>query len=120
MFSYSIQDESSFTVVKNPKAAVKKTFRRGIGYNRLGSSGQRAPLQNRSRTAKKTYRGGYANRGGRGGWGAYNATISEIMTSRKKEYSVEIKPDWVLRESIDFAALNKLDELSTEPQGEIL
>lgn len=111
-FTYNYQeDDSTFTTVDSSKStSSRKTYTRQPFRGRQGQ-GTRQSYSGASKTSKnpKSRRGGFSNRGK--GWG------HETPASRKRDYSVEIKPEWILKDTLEFSAFNKLDDLAQEPQA---
>ncbi|RMZ85038.1 hypothetical protein DV738_g237, partial [Chaetothyriales sp. CBS 135597] len=113
------EDESSFSVVDNTRSTAKnRTFGRGgavfrgrgqrggqrgarggATYQRVGQQGGRGQQQNQF----------YDNRGGRGGRGRRFGWRDYDKPQRHRDASVNIRPDWVMREEIDFNRLTKLN-----------
>ena len=112
------EDESSFSVVDNTRTSAKTrgfgrgggTVFRGRGRGARDQRGGRANYQNSrvgGRGGQQGYpydqRGGARGRGRRFGWKDYD------KPQRNRDSSVNIRPDWVMLEEIDFARLLKLN-----------
>ncbi|KKY24135.1 putative translation initiation factor eif3 [Phaeomoniella chlamydospora] len=122
------EDESSFSVVDNSRTTKTRTFGRGGGTVFRGR-GQRGGLAQRGRggifqRAGQPRAGAqgqdryYDNRGGRGGRGRRFGWKDYDKPQRNRDSSVTIRPDWAMKEEIDFNRLLKLN-LDT-PEGEDL
>lgn len=112
------EDESSFSVVDNSRTSTKTrgfgrgggTIFRGRGRGARDQRGGRANYQNSrvgGRGGQQGYqfdqRGGARGRGRRFGWKDYD------KPQRNRDSSVNIRPDWIMLEEIDFARLLKLN-----------
>ena len=119
------EDESSFSVVDNSRNTAKtRGFSRG-GPLTFRGRGQRG-AQNQRGGARGGYqrsnqgRGGaqqnqyYDNRGGRGGRGRRFGWRDYDKPQRNRDASVNIRPDWQMREEIEFSRLNKLNLETSE------
>ena len=118
------EDESSFSVVDNTRAGTKTrgfgrgggTIFRGRGQRGAPQRGQRGGFQRVGQQG----RGGqqqnqyYDNRGGRGGRGRRFGWRDYDKPQRNRDYSVNIRPDWSMKEEIDFNRLTKLNLETSE------
>jgi translation initiation factor 3 subunit D len=113
------EDESSFSVVDNTRASAKtRGFGRGGGTVFRGR-GQRGATQRGGRGGFQRVgqgRGGaqtsnqyYDNRGGRGGRGRRFGWKDYDKPQRNRDSSVNIRPEWSMKEEIDFNRLLKLN-----------
>ncbi|KAL6250185.1 hypothetical protein RBB50_002486 [Rhinocladiella similis] len=113
------EDESSFSVVDNTRATNKS---RGFGRGGLAvfrGRGQRGGAQRggrgtfqrvgQGRTGGQQQGQYYDNRGGRGGRGRRFGWRDYDKPQRNRDASVNIRPDWVMKEEIDFNRLAKLN-----------
>ncbi|KAK5459402.1 hypothetical protein LTS15_003530 [Exophiala xenobiotica] len=119
------EDESSFSVVDNTRTTTKRGgFGRG-GIAVFRGRGQRGGAQRGGRggTFQRAGqgRGGqqqgqyYDNRGGRGGRGGRRFGWRDYdKPQRNRDASVNIRPDWVMKEEIDFNRLGKLNLETSE------
>ncbi|KAF2636616.1 translation initiation factor eIF-3, subunit D [Massarina eburnea CBS 473.64] len=111
------EEEGSFSVVDNTRNPTRgRGFGRGgaiFGRGR-GQRGGQAQRGGRGTFQRVGGRGGqqYDNRGGRGGRGGRRFGWRDDKPQRNRDASVQVKPDWQVREEIDFARLAKLN-LST-------
>lgn len=116
------EDESSFSVVDNTRTTGKRTFGRGGGTVFRGR-GQRGGMNQRGGGRGGFQRaggrqGGYDNRRGGARGGRRFGWKDWDKPQRNRDASVAIRPDWVVKEEIDFLRLNKLN--LDMPQGEDL
>lgn len=129
MFSVQIaEDESTFSVVDNARSSVKnRGFGGGVLFRGRGQRGSMGPRgagvggrggyqrAGGGRAQDRYYesrgaRGGGAGRGRRFGWKDYD------KPQRNRDSSIAVRPDWTMREEVDFSRLAKL---SLEmPEGE--
>ncbi|KAJ3109512.1 Eukaryotic translation initiation factor 3 subunit D [Phlyctochytrium planicorne] len=107
-FSFSAEEEASFSVVDRA-STTKRTggggFRLSRGGPRLGG-GQRGGMGNAAGNRGFAGSRGFGNRGGMAGrrrYGGYNDKPQRI-----RDASVQVGPEWVVKEEIDFSRLNKL------------
>lgn len=119
-----VEDESTFSVVDNAKAKARGGFGRGggtvfRGRGQRGAPGQRGQRGGYQRAGQQPQgRGGnqyYDNRGGRGGRGGRRFGWRDYdKPQRNRDSSVNIRPDWTMKEEIDFARLTKLNLETSE------
>lgn len=112
------EDESSFSVVDNTRATTKTrgfgrgggTVFRGRGQRGATQRGGRAGFQRagQGRGGQQQYQN-YDNRGGRGGRGRRFGWRDYDKPQRNRDASVNIRPDWIMKEEIDFNRLTKLN-----------
>lgn len=113
------EDESSFSVVDNTRATTKTrgfgrggvTVFRGRGQRGAAQRGGRGGFQRAGQGRPGNQQQGqfYDNRGGRGGRGRRFGWRDYDKPQRNREPSVNIRPDWVMKEEIDFNRLTKLN-----------
>ena len=113
------EDEGSFSVVDNTRTSTKsRAFGRGGGTVFRGRGQRGAPQRGRGGTYQRAgqNRGGaqggdryYDNRGGRGGRGRRFGWKDYDKPQRNRDSSVNIRPDWAMKEEIDFNRLLKLN-----------
>jgi hypothetical protein len=98
MFNFYYQDEdASFQLVDNTKVQTKKFTRRFP--NRPFQQTTRAQGQQKPRNPK------FNRLGSTNQW---RGSRFQEATAKKKEFSIEVKPDWKLIEEIEFNKLSKL------------
>ncbi|KAL9111320.1 MAG: hypothetical protein Q9227_004197 [Pyrenula ochraceoflavens] len=113
------EDEGSFSVVDNTRTSTKaRAFGRGGGTVFRGR-GQRGSAQRgrggtyqragQNRAAPQTGDRYYDNRGGRGNRGRRFGGKDYDKPQRNRDSSVNIRPDWSMKEEIDFNRLLKLN-----------
>ncbi|KAK4945248.1 hypothetical protein LTR10_015407 [Elasticomyces elasticus] len=119
------EDESSFSVVDNTRTTTKRGFGRG-GIAVFRGRGQRGQAQRGGRgtfqRVGQGQRGGYQqggnyndNRGGRGGRGGRRFGWRDYdKPQRNRDASVNIRPEWIMKEEIDFNRLHKLNLETSE------
>ncbi|KAI1613857.1 translation initiation factor eIF-3 subunit 7 [Exophiala viscosa] len=119
------EDESSFSVVDNTRTTTKRGFGRG-GIAVFRGRGQRGQAQRGGRgtfqRVGQGQRGGqqqggnfYDNRGGRGGRGGRRFGWRDYdKPQRNRDASVNIRPEWIMKEEIDFNRLHKLNLETSE------
>ena len=114
----SAEDESSFSVVDNTRSSTKTrgfgrgggTVFRGRGRGAPAQRGARGAFQQRPGRGGQQQGGYYDQRGGgRGGRGRRFGWKDYDKPQRNRDSSVNIKPDWVMLEEIDFNRLAKLN-----------
>jgi translation initiation factor 3 subunit D len=113
------EDESTFSVVDNARQSAKTrafgrgggTVFRGRGQRGATQRGGRGAFQRvgQGRGAAQTGNQYYDNRGGRGGRGRRFGWKDYDKPQRNRDSSVNIRPDWSMKEEIDFARLMKLN-----------
>jgi translation initiation factor 3 subunit D len=121
------EDESSFSVVDNTRATAKRGFGRGGGTVFRGRGQRGGAQRGGGRGAfQRAGQGGrqqggqqqgqfYDNRGGRGGRGGRRFGWRDYdKPQRNRDSSVNIRPDWVMKEEIDFNRLHKLNLETSE------
>ncbi|KAF2452451.1 eukaryotic translation initiation factor 3 subunit D [Lineolata rhizophorae] len=118
------EEEASFSVVDNTRTSARtRGFGRGGGTIFRGR-GQRGGQSSRGgrgtfqRVGGRGQQSGYDNRSSRGGRGGRRFGWRDDKPQRNRDPSVTVKPDWEVKEEIDFARLTKLN-LETD-QGEDL
>ncbi|KAH0842205.1 eukaryotic translation initiation factor 3 subunit D [Fonsecaea monophora] len=120
------EDEATFSVVDNTRTTAKgRGFGRG-GVTVFRGRGQRGAAQRGARGAFQRVGQGrtggqqqgqfFDQRGGRGGRGRRFGWRDYDKPQRNRDASVNIRPDWIMKEEIDFNRLAKLN-LET-PDGE--
>ncbi|EXJ78126.1 eukaryotic translation initiation factor 3 subunit D [Capronia epimyces CBS 606.96] len=118
------EDESSFSVVDNTRTTTKtRVFGRG-GIAVFRGRGQRGGAQRGGRgTFQRAGQGRnagqqqgqyYDSRGGRGGRGRRFGWRDYDKPQRNRDASVNIRPDWAMKEEIDFNRLHKLNLETSE------
>ncbi|GJJ07209.1 hypothetical protein Clacol_001409 [Clathrus columnatus] len=112
---FHVEDEASFSLVDNKATAPRRggatNFNRGRGGARTTTAAGNKATQRSGRGGySQTNRGTGAMRGGRRGWRDWE------KTSRDRESSVAIDPNWRMLEEIDFARLTKLRLDVDEPE----
>ncbi|KAJ9615344.1 hypothetical protein H2200_001419 [Cladophialophora chaetospira] len=122
----SAEDEATFSVVDNTRATTKtRGFGRGglVTFRGRGQRGQpqrggRGGFQRAGQNQRQGQQQGqyFDNRGGRGGRGRRFGWRDYDKPQRNRDSSVNIRPDWIMKEEIDFNRLGKLN-LET-PDGE--
>ncbi|KAF7508354.1 hypothetical protein GJ744_009345 [Endocarpon pusillum] len=118
------EDESSFSVVDNTRASAKTrgfgrgggTVFRGRGQRGAAQRGGRGAFQRvgQGRGAAQTGNQYYDNRGGRGGRGRRFGWKDYDKPQRNRDSSVNIRPEWTMKEEIDFNRLLKLNLETSE------
>jgi len=118
------EDESSFSVVDNTRATAKTrifgrggvTVFRGRGQRGAAQRGARGSFQRvgQGRTGGQPQNQYYDQRGGRGGRGRRFGWRDYDKPQRHREASVNIRPDWSMKEEIDFNRLTKLNLETSE------
>ncbi len=125
------EDESSFSVVDNTRVTAKRGFGRGgvtvfrgrgqRGQAARGGPGGRGTFQRAGQGGRQQgqQQGGqfYDNRGGRGGGGRGGRRFGwrdYDKPQRNRDSSVNIRPEWVMKEEIDFNRLHKLNLETSE------
>ncbi|ERF69003.1 Eukaryotic translation initiation factor 3 subunit D [Endocarpon pusillum Z07020] len=118
------EDESSFSVVDNTRASAKTrgfgrgggTVFRGRGQRGAAQRGGRGAFQRvgQGRGAAQTGNQYYDNRGGRGGRGRRFGWKDYDKPQRNRDSSVNIRPEWSMKEEIDFNRLLKLNLETSE------
>ncbi|KAJ4686991.1 hypothetical protein HRR95_001169 [Exophiala dermatitidis] len=118
------EDESSFSVVDNTRATIKTrgfgrggvAVFRGRGQRGAAQRGGRGTFQRVGQGRTTGQQGGqyYDNRGGRGGRGRRFGWRDYDKPQRNRDSSVNIRPDWSMKEEIDFNRLHKLNLETTE------
>ncbi len=118
------EDESTFSVVDNARQSAKTrgfgrgggTVFRGRGQRGATQRGGRGAFQRvgQGRGAAQTNNQYYDNRGGRGGRGRRFGWKDYDKPQRNRDSSVNIRPDWSMKEEIDFARLTKLNLETSE------
>jgi translation initiation factor 3 subunit D len=113
------EDESTFSVVDNARQSAKTrafgrgggTVFRGRGQRGATPRGGRGAFQRvgQGRGAAQTVNQYYDNRGVRGGRGRLIGWKDYDNPQRNRDSSVNIRPDWSMKEEIDFARLMKLN-----------
>ncbi|KAF2754086.1 eukaryotic translation initiation factor 3 subunit D [Pseudovirgaria hyperparasitica] len=112
------EEEATFSVVDNTRTSARtRGFGRGGGTVFRGRGGQRGgPAQRGGRGTfqrvggNRGGQGGYNDRGGaRGGRGGRRFGWRDDKPQRNRDASVNVKPDWVVLEEIDFPRLMKLN-----------
>ncbi|ETN44355.1 eukaryotic translation initiation factor 3 subunit D [Cyphellophora europaea CBS 101466] len=115
------EDESSFSIVDNTRTSTKtRAFGRGgpltfRGRGQRGAAQRGGPQRGGYQRAGQGGRGGqqqnqyYDNRGGRGRGGRRFGWRDYDKPQRNRDASVNIRPDWTMREEIEFSRLNKLN-----------
>src|SRR5271156_2421022 len=113
------EDESTFSVVDNARNTAKMrgfgrgggTVFRGRGQRGATQRGGRGAFQRvgQGRGAAQTGNQYYDNRGGRGARGRRFGWKDYDKPQRNRDSSVNIRPDWSMKEEIDFARLMKLN-----------
>ncbi|KIW65051.1 eukaryotic translation initiation factor 3 subunit D [Phialophora macrospora] len=122
----SAEDEATFSVVDNTRATTKTrgfgrggvTIFRGRGQRGQAQRGGRGGFQRVGQNQRTGQQQGqyFDNRGGRGGRGRRFGWRDYDKPQRNRDASVNIRPDWIMKEEIDFNRLAKLN-LET-PDGE--
>jgi translation initiation factor 3 subunit D len=117
------EEEGTFSVVDNTRTSTRgRGFGRGggtvFGRGRGGQRGGQAQRGGRG-TFQRVGGGGrggqqYDNRGGRGGRGGRRFGRWDDKPQRNRDASVQVKPDWTVREEIDFSRLAKLNLATSE------
>jgi translation initiation factor 3 subunit D len=124
IFVWDYTDEdSSFQVVDNTKIQQKRTF----GQKRYQNRGFQNLRQNRNQNWNQAPRQVKQLPRKHQLQSRYNQYNNQTFTKwglqgqqqRKREHSIEIKPDWTLVDEIEFSKLNKLS-VSSEPEPEDL
>ncbi|CAA9957451.1 hypothetical protein CFE70_001028 [Pyrenophora teres f. teres 0-1] len=110
------EEEATFSVVDNTRTSARgRGFGRGGGTVFRGRGGQRggqAQRGGRGTFQRVGGRGGqqYDNqRGGRGGRGGRRFGWRDDKPQRNRDASVQVKPEWNVKEEIDFSRLSKLN-----------
>ncbi|KAF2681852.1 translation initiation factor eIF-3, subunit D [Lentithecium fluviatile CBS 122367] len=110
------EEEATFSVVDNTRTSTRtRGFGRGggtvfgRGRGQRGGQAQRGGRGTFQRVGGGRGQGQYDNRGGRGGRGGRRFGWRDDKPQRNRDASVQVKPDWTVREEIDFARLAKLN-----------
>jgi translation initiation factor 3 subunit D len=111
------EEEATFSVVDNTRTSARtRGFGRGGGTVFRGRGGQRGgPAQRGGRGTFQRVGGGrggqgFDNRGGRGGGrGGRRFGWRDDKPQRNRDPSVQVRPDWAVKEEIDFSRLGKLN-----------
>lgn len=111
------EEEATFSVVDNTRTSARtRGFGRGGGTVFRGRGGARGGPAQRGgrgtfqRVGGRGQQGGYDNRGGRGGGrGGRRFGWRDDKPQRNRDPSVQVKPDWAVKEEIDFSRLAKLN-----------
>ncbi|KAJ4324857.1 hypothetical protein N0V94_001086 [Neodidymelliopsis sp. IMI 364377] len=112
------EEEATFSVVDNTRTSARtRGFGRGGGTVFRGRGGARGGQAQRG--GRGTFQrvggrggqqGGYDSRGGRGGGrGGRRFGWRDDKPQRNRDPSVQVKPDWSVKEEIDFSRLGKLN-----------
>ncbi|KAJ4359311.1 hypothetical protein N0V95_002235 [Ascochyta clinopodiicola] len=111
------EEEATFSVVDNTRTSARtRGFGRGGGTVFRGRGGARGGQAQRGgrgtfqRVGGRGGQGGYNDRGGRGGGrGGRRFGRWDDKPQRNRDPSVQVKPDWAVKEEIDFSRLAKLN-----------